>query len=94
MDLWLAPMCLLDMDDANQTDLQHRFLRGGLPPFFLPEKHPERDFQEWMDAYWAKDIQELFRLPVQTSFIGREQKCEPSNYDSLWPSPRTLDCKK
>jgi predicted AAA+ superfamily ATPase len=67
-DLWLAPMCLLDMDDANQTDLKHRFLRGGLPPFFLPEKHPERDFQEWMDAYWAKDIQELFRLERRDSF--------------------------
>jgi len=67
-DLWLAPMCLLDMDDAKQTDLKHRFLRGGLPPFFLPEKHPERDFQEWMDAYWAKDIQELFRLERRDSF--------------------------
>src|SRR5258708_14699759 len=67
-DLWLAPMCLLDMDDANHTDLKHRFLRGGLPPFFLPEKHPERDFQEWMDAYWAKDIQELFRLERRDSF--------------------------
>src|SRR6266436_2715801 len=44
------------------------FLRGGLPPFFLPEKHPERDFQEWMDAYWAKDIQELFRLERRDSF--------------------------
>ncbi len=67
-DLWLAPMCLLDMDDAKQTDLKHRFLRGGLPPFFLPEKHLERDFQEWMDAYWAKDIQELFRLERRDSF--------------------------
>jgi len=67
-DLWLAPMCLLDMDDANQTDLKHRFLRGGLPPFFLPERHPEGDFQEWMDAYWAKDIQELFRLERRDSF--------------------------
>jgi len=67
-DLWLTPMCLLDMHDANQTDLKHRFLRGGLPPFFLPEKHPERDFQEWMDAYWAKDIQELFRLERRDSF--------------------------
>jgi predicted AAA+ superfamily ATPase len=67
-DLWLAPMCLIDMDDANQTDLKQRFLRGGLPPFFLPEKHPERDFQEWMDAYWAKDIQELFRLERRDSF--------------------------
>jgi len=68
-DLWLAPMCLLDMDDANQANLKHRFLRGGLPPFFLPETHAEREFQEWMDAYWAKDIQELFRLERRDSFL-------------------------
>jgi len=28
----------------------------------------DRDFQEWMDAYWAKDIQELFRLERRHSF--------------------------
>ena len=67
-DLSLTPMCLPDMDDAKQLNLKRRFLRGGLPPFFLPEKHPERDFQEWMDAYWAKDIQELFRLERRDSF--------------------------
>jgi predicted AAA+ superfamily ATPase len=67
-DLWLTPICLPDMDDAERSDFKHRFLRGGLPPFFLPEKHQERDFQEWMDAYWAKDIQELFRLERRDSF--------------------------
>src|SRR5215831_5205156 len=67
-DLWLTPICLPDMDDAERVDFKHRFLRGGLPPFFLPEKHQERDFQEWMDAYWAKDIQELFRLERRDSF--------------------------
>lgn len=67
-DLWLTPICLPDMNDAKQLNLKRRFLRGGLPPFFLPEKHPERDFQEWMDAYWAKDIQELFRLERRDSF--------------------------
>jgi predicted AAA+ superfamily ATPase len=67
-DLWLTPMCLPDMFDAKRTDFKHRFLRGGLPPFFLPEEHPERDFQEWMDAYWGKDIQELFRLERRDSF--------------------------
>jgi predicted AAA+ superfamily ATPase len=67
-DLWLTPMCLPDMDDAKRSDLKLRLLRGGLPPFFLPEKHQERDFQEWMDAYWAKDIQELFRLERRDSF--------------------------
>jgi uncharacterized protein len=67
-DLWLTPMCLRDMDDAQRLDLKLRFLRGGLPGFFLPDKHQEHDFQEWMDAYWAKDIQELFRLERRDSF--------------------------
>ncbi|MFI5286869.1 MAG: ATP-binding protein [Candidatus Dormibacteria bacterium] len=67
-NVWLTPMCLEDLKDAKRPDLRHRFLRGGLPPFFLAETFPERDFQEWMDAYWAKDIQELFRLERRSSF--------------------------
>ena len=54
--------------EFGNRDLRHRLLRGGLPPFFLAPTLPERDFQEWMDAYWAKDIQELFRLERRTAF--------------------------
>ncbi len=68
-DLWLTPMCLPDLEDAQLPDLKRRFLRGGLPSFLLAEQLPERDFQEWMDAYWAKDIQELFRLGRRDSFL-------------------------
>jgi hypothetical protein len=39
-----------------------------MPPFFLEKELPEKDFQEWMDAFWAKDIQELFRLERRHSF--------------------------
>jgi predicted AAA+ superfamily ATPase len=67
-DIWLTPMCLRDLEDAKLPDLRRRFLRGGLPPFLLPEHLPERDFQEWMDTFWAKDIQELFRLERRDSF--------------------------
>jgi uncharacterized protein len=67
-DLWMSPMILADLQDFKKPDLQHRLARGGLPPFFLAKKFPERDFQEWMDAYWAKDIQELFRLERRSSF--------------------------
>ena len=76
-ELWLTPMNtydLIDFEQPNQPDqpdqpkLAHRFLHGGLPPFFLADEPPERDFQEWMDAYWAKDIQELFRLERRASF--------------------------
>lgn len=67
-DLWLTPMIQADLADFGNTDLHHRLLHGGLPPFFLSAEPPERDFQEWMDAYWAKDIQELFRLQRRASF--------------------------
>ncbi|MDX1707373.1 MAG: DUF4143 domain-containing protein [Desulfobacterales bacterium] len=39
-----------------------------MPSFFMEKDLPERDFQEWMDAFWAKDIQELFRLERRHSF--------------------------
>jgi predicted AAA+ superfamily ATPase len=67
-ELWLTPMIEADLKDFNSGDLNHRLLNGGLPPFFLSPVPPERDFQEWMDAYWAKDIQELFRLEKRMSF--------------------------
>jgi predicted AAA+ superfamily ATPase len=67
-ELWLTPMTAEDLKDFGRGDLQHRLLHGGLPPFFLAEQLPEREFQEWMDAYWAKDIQELFRLERRRSF--------------------------
>jgi hypothetical protein len=69
MEVWLTPMIFADLEDFQHTDLKHRFLQGGLPPFFLAPEIPERDFQEWLDSYWAKDIQELFRLERRQSFL-------------------------
>jgi predicted AAA+ superfamily ATPase len=68
-ELWLTPMIGADLDDFGVPGIERRLLRGGLPPFFLADELPERDFQEWMDAYWAKDIQELFRLERRHSFL-------------------------
>jgi len=67
-DLWLTPMISSDLADFKNENLKHRFIRGGLPPFFMAADVPEREFQDWMDAYWAKDIQELFRLERRNSF--------------------------
>lgn len=69
LELWLTPMIHSDLHDFKQENLRHRFLRGGLPPFFIAKKIPERDFQEWMDSYWAKDVQELFRIERRYSFL-------------------------
>lgn len=67
-DLLMTPMTISDLADFGRPDLRHRLLRGGLPPFFLEDNPPERWYQEWLDAFWAKDIQELFRLERRHSF--------------------------
>lgn len=67
-EVWLTPLTLEDLAAFGKPDLHHRFLRGGLPPLFLAPSIPESAFQEWMDAYWAKDIQTLFRLERRHSF--------------------------
>ncbi len=67
-DIWLTPLTAADQAAFGKPGLDRRFLHGGLPGFFLAEQVPERDFQEWADAYWAKDIQELFRLEKRQSF--------------------------
>ena len=67
-EIWLTPVMSADLQDFHRTNLRHRFLHGGLQPFFLASDFPEADVQEWMDAFWAKDIQELFRLGRRHSF--------------------------
>ncbi|MFA5338025.1 MAG: DUF4143 domain-containing protein [Candidatus Omnitrophota bacterium] len=67
-EVWLTPMVLADGEYFGNTDYKHRFLYGGLPPFFMHHRYPERNFQDWIDAFWAKDIQELFRLERRYSF--------------------------
>ena len=68
LEIWLSPMISDDMQAFGVSDIKHRLYRGGLPPFILSKDYPEREFQEWMDEYWAKDIQELFRLERRFSF--------------------------
>jgi uncharacterized protein len=67
-ELWLTPMIMKDLEYFGNKELKHRFLRGGLPPMFMAKSVPGKDFQEWFDSFWAKDISELFRLESKHSF--------------------------
>ena len=66
--LRLTPMIHADLAPFGRTDLRHRLLRGGLPPFYLAPEFPHADYQDWFDGYWAKDLQELFRLERRAGF--------------------------
>lgn len=68
-EVYLTPLFLDEMELFGATDLAHRFLFGGFPSFFAQQRLPENDFSEWMDAYWAKDIADLFAVGKRTSFL-------------------------
>lgn len=65
-EVWLTPMTLADVVAAGGT-FQQRLAQGGLPPLFA-DATGESAYQEWIDAYWARDILELFRLERRRSF--------------------------
>ena len=68
-DLWLTPMLAQDEQEFGARGLDHRFRFGGLPPFYLADAAPEDGFQDWIDSYWAKDVQELFQVGRRWSFM-------------------------
>jgi predicted AAA+ superfamily ATPase len=66
--LLLTPMIAVDEIAFEHVDPKHRMLRGGLPPYFLARRYPAKEYSEWFDGYWAKDLQELFRLERRSAF--------------------------
>ena len=66
--LHLLPVLYRELP-AFGADLKTRMFHGGLPENLVSETFPEKDFVEWMDAFWARDIQELFRLEKRTTFM-------------------------
>jgi uncharacterized protein len=56
-----------DLGDFGGS-MEQRLFRGGLPGFFL-EAAPEADYQEWLQAFWARGIQELFRVEKRAGFL-------------------------
>lgn len=67
-EIWLTPMLLDEMRIFGNYNIRHRFLFGGFPFFFTQKQIPEKRFREWIDAYWAKDIQEMFKVNKRASF--------------------------
>lgn len=66
----LLPVLSRELESFGVTDLRHRLLQGGLPePLMADRKDPEY-FSEWLDSYFARDIQELFRVGKRREFLN------------------------
>jgi uncharacterized protein len=65
----LVPVLHEELPAFGITDLRERLLRGGLPPALLAKEHNPEFYAEWLDSYFARDVQELFRLQKRTGFL-------------------------
>ena len=65
----LVPVLHEELPAFGMTDLRERLLRGGLPPALLAKKLNPEFYAEWLDSYFARDVQELFRLEKRSGFL-------------------------
>jgi uncharacterized protein len=65
----LVPVLHEELPAFGMTDLRERLLRGGLPPALLAREHNPEFYAEWLDSYFARDVQELFRLEKRAGFL-------------------------
>jgi len=65
----LTPVLYEELTAFGMADVRERLLRGGLPPALLAEKHNPEYYGEWLDSYFARDVQELFRLEKRAGFL-------------------------
>lgn len=68
--LYLPPVLWTEARDTfDILDGDRRILHGGLPEPLLAEKPDPGFYSEWMDSFYARDVQELFRIRSRTGFL-------------------------
>jgi len=65
----LLPVLPEEMPAFGITDIRRRLLRGGLPQMLMAEQSDPEFYAEWMDSFYARDVQELFRIEKRAGFL-------------------------
>jgi predicted AAA+ superfamily ATPase len=65
----LVPVLAQELSAFGVTDLRQRLLRGGLPAVLRGEPPSPEVYSEWLDSYFARDVQELFRVEKRSAFL-------------------------
>jgi predicted AAA+ superfamily ATPase len=64
----LVPVLYEELE-AFGSDVRKRLLHGGLPPMLLADLVDQEAYSEWMDSFYARDVQELFRVEKRSAFL-------------------------
>jgi uncharacterized protein len=69
----LLPVLASELGGFGIADPSRRLLRGGLPGALLADEHEPELYAEWLDSYFARDVQELFSVSKRTPFLALVQ---------------------
>ncbi len=56
----LLPVIWKELDTFSCSDISRRLFQGGLPPALLSDSKNPSFYREWLDSFFARDIQKLF----------------------------------
>ncbi|MFM8420962.1 MAG: ATP-binding protein [Verrucomicrobiota bacterium] len=65
----LTPVRVDELAAFGVRDLRVRLHRGGLPPALMATEPDPGFYSEWLDSYYARDVQELFRVEKRSGFL-------------------------
>lgn len=65
----LTPVLFEELTIFGTEDLQSRLLRGGLPSVLLAPEHDLEFYAEWLDSFYSRDVQELFKVEKRSAFL-------------------------
>jgi len=65
----LVPVLYQELASFGIKDLRQRLLRGGLPSVLIDHQDRHEFFREWLDSYFARDVQELFHVEKRAGFL-------------------------
>jgi predicted AAA+ superfamily ATPase len=64
----LTPVLWDELEIFEKTSLHKRLYHGGLPPTLLSDSKNPAWYREWMDSFFARDIQRLFSVRDMNRF--------------------------
>jgi uncharacterized protein len=65
----LVPVLPEECAAFGVSDIRVRLWRGGLPPALLATTRDDGLYSEWADSFFARDVQELFRIEKRQPFL-------------------------
>ncbi|MCC6898099.1 MAG: ATP-binding protein [Polyangiaceae bacterium] len=65
----LLPVLAEELPAFGVADLRRRLRHGGLPALLLEDEPSAETYSEWLDSFFARDVQELFRVEKRGAFL-------------------------